>query len=195
MTFSSTSQGEIHGIGFEDDNSLTSARYFKVYGTQNYGITNFDNYSGGTVTYTIPVGDSYTGTMDRLVFINDNDAGSGNNSTFSNVKIYEGTCEGSVIAENFGTRIDILGDDDEANTLEVLLAPNPITKGHRLKIMAPETDLSGTTYSVINLLGKVIKTGEINKDNALNVDDLPSGVYILGIKTESATVNKRFVVE
>ena len=30
--------------------------------------------------------------MDRLVFINDNDAGSGNNSTFANVKIYETSC-------------------------------------------------------------------------------------------------------
>ena len=40
--FSSTSQGEIHGVGFENDNSLTANRYFKVHGTQNYGITNFD---------------------------------------------------------------------------------------------------------------------------------------------------------
>ena len=90
--FSSTSQGEIHGIAFENDNTLTGSRVFKVHGTQNYGITNYDNYTSGTVTYTIPVGSSYTGNMDRLVFINDNDAGSGNNSTFSNVKIYEGTC-------------------------------------------------------------------------------------------------------
>ena len=39
LEFSSTSEGEIHGIGFENDNSLTSSFYFKIYGTQNYGIT------------------------------------------------------------------------------------------------------------------------------------------------------------
>jgi len=91
--FRSSSEGEIHAVGFENDNSLTSSRYFKVHGTQNYGITNYDNYSGtGFVKYVIPVGGFYTGTMDRLVFINDNDSGSGNTSDFSFVKIYEGSC-------------------------------------------------------------------------------------------------------
>jgi len=67
--FSSTSQGEIHGIGFENDNSLTRDRYFKVHGTQDYGVTNYDNYAGGTTTYVVPVGAFYTGAMDRLVFM------------------------------------------------------------------------------------------------------------------------------
>ncbi|WAC02456.1 hypothetical protein N7U66_01720 [Lacinutrix neustonica] len=74
--FSSTSEGEIHGLGFENDNTLSSTRYFKVHGNQNYGVTNYNNYVSGTKNYIIPVGAFYTGNMDRLVFINDNDAGS-----------------------------------------------------------------------------------------------------------------------
>ena len=87
--FSSTSQGEIHGIGFDEDNSLSSNRIFKVHGTQNYGITDFDNYTSGTVTYDIPVGQYFTGSAMNMILVNDNDAGSGNNSVFTNVRVYE----------------------------------------------------------------------------------------------------------
>ncbi|MEM9598221.1 MAG: reprolysin-like metallopeptidase, partial [Acidobacteriota bacterium] len=87
--FRSTSQGEIHGIGLDEDNVLSSDRIFKVHGTQNYGITNFDNYSGGTQSYSIPVGQFYTGASMSLVLVNDNDAGSGNDSYFTNVRVFE----------------------------------------------------------------------------------------------------------
>ncbi len=88
--FQSTSQGEIHGIGFDADDTLSSDRIFKVHGTQNWGITDFDNYSGsGFVHYTIPVGQYFTGSAMFLVLVNDNDAGSGNNSRFQNVEVYE----------------------------------------------------------------------------------------------------------
>ena len=87
--FSSTSQGEIHGIGFDEDNTLSSNRIFKVHGTQGYGITDFDNYTSGTVTYDIPVGQYFTGSSMNLILVNDNDAGSGNNSVFTNVRVYE----------------------------------------------------------------------------------------------------------
>ncbi|MEM8960123.1 MAG: M12 family metallo-peptidase [Acidobacteriota bacterium] len=90
--FRSTSQGEIHGIGFDEDNTLSSNRIFKVHGTQNYGITDFDNYSGSSyTTYEIPVGQYFTGSGFRLVLVNDNDAGSGNNSYFRNVEVFEDT--------------------------------------------------------------------------------------------------------
>ncbi|MEM6792994.1 MAG: M36 family metallopeptidase, partial [Acidobacteriota bacterium] len=97
--FSSTSQGEIHGIGLDEDNTLSQDRIFKVHGTQNYGITDFDNYAGGTVTYTIPVGQFFTGSNMFLVLVNDKDSGAlNNNSVFSNVRVFEsgggggGTC-------------------------------------------------------------------------------------------------------
>ncbi|MEM8996402.1 MAG: serine protease, partial [Acidobacteriota bacterium] len=88
--FSSSAQGEIHGIGFDADNTLSSDRIFKVHGTQNWGITDFDNYAGGTASYSIPVGAYFTGSNMRLVLVNDKDAGTLNNtSTFSNVRVFE----------------------------------------------------------------------------------------------------------
>ncbi|MEZ4685122.1 MAG: fibronectin type III domain-containing protein [Bacteroidia bacterium] len=40
--FRSTAQGEIHGIGFDNDNVIGAAQTFKLYGTQNWGITNYN---------------------------------------------------------------------------------------------------------------------------------------------------------
>ncbi len=195
--FSSTSQGEIHAIGFEDDNTLTQTRYFKVHGTQNYGITNFDNYTSGTTTYVIPVGDSYTGAMDRLVFINDNDAGSGNNSTFTNVRIYEGSCSSStaVLVSDFGSRVDVVGDEDEEILASLTIAPNPISKGNVLRIMGSDKELTNTTYSIINMLGQVIEKSPLEKKRTINIDRFETGVYILRLENEYAKVNKRFIIK
>ena len=193
--FSSTSQGEIHGIGFENDNSLTSSRYFKVHGTQNYGVTNYDNYAGGTTTYVIPVGNSYTGSMDRLVFINDNDAGSGNNSTFSNVKIYEGSCgESAVVVENFNAGPDILGDEDEDLFSTISIAPNPVSKGTSLRLMGAGNDLEGAAYSIVSISGKVINRGTVNSSATINTNALNAGIYVLRLENEFTKVNKRIVI-
>ncbi len=87
--FESTAEGEVQGIGFDEDNSFENAdRIFKLYGTQIWGIADFDTYSGGGRThYHIPVGQYYTGNAMNLVFANDDDAGVGSNSRFSNVRI------------------------------------------------------------------------------------------------------------
>ncbi len=149
--FSSGTQGEIHGIGFENDDTLTQTQYFKVHGIQNYGVTNYDNYTSGTTTYVIPIGDFYTGVMDKLVLINDNDASSGNNSTFSNVKIYEGSCDGSlakIVTSRFGGNIPIIGNEDVLSSIDVF--PNPLNKGDVLKVFIPSKTVSETSYSILN---------------------------------------------
>ena len=93
--FASGSQGEIHAIGFDANDTLNDApAHFQFWGTQNWTGTGRINwnpkYSGGGdfQTYSIPVGQSYTGTM-NLVFTNDNDAGSGNEGRFRCVRIVD----------------------------------------------------------------------------------------------------------
>lgn len=91
--YESATEGEIQGIGFDenDDCCDNTARVFKLYGTQNWGITDFDTYTGaGQAHYQIPVGQHYTGSAMSLVFANDDDASSGNDSRFSNVRIIGG---------------------------------------------------------------------------------------------------------
>ncbi len=89
--FESTAEGEIHAIGFDADNALSRDRFFKLYGTQNWGLGGFETYSGaGAQHYVIPVGQYYTGSAMNLVLVNDLDNGAGNNdSQFRNVRIYE----------------------------------------------------------------------------------------------------------
>jgi hypothetical protein len=73
--FQSTAEGEIHGIGFDTDNSISNPiLVFKLHGTQKWGILDFDNYAGETPQhYVIPVGQYYTGDVLYLTFANDHD--------------------------------------------------------------------------------------------------------------------------
>ena len=192
--FSSTSEGEIHGLGFENDNSLTPTRYFKVHGTQNYGITNFDNYTSGTVTYVIPVGSSYTGNMDRLVLINDNDNGTGNNSTFSNIKIYEGSCNNLETVQILHNRVDVLGDQDEYDLNTIHIAPNPVDRGQSLSVFGGE-NISGASYTITNVLGQEESSGSIPQNKTISLNGLKAGVYMLQIKNENLKMNMRFIVK
>lgn len=88
--FRSINQGEIHGIGFGTDDNLNAGRAFRLYGTQNWGIADFANYSGNGAfqRYTIPVGEYYTGDQLILFFINDHDVASPTgHSEFRNIQI------------------------------------------------------------------------------------------------------------
>lgn len=107
--FNSTSEGEIHGIGLEDDQAQSSDRIVRLYGTQNWGepvsqFSGLDTYSvgDGWVRYEVPIGELYDsngdlGAVQYLVFITDCDTTSGcdpertdpPNSRFRNVRIYE----------------------------------------------------------------------------------------------------------
>ncbi len=199
--FSSTSEGEIHGVGFENDNELSSDFYFKVYGTQNYGVTNFDNYAGGTQTYVIPVGDFYTGAADRVVFINDQDAaGNTPNSLFSNVKIYEGTCGDAVVAEmtkNLAKRTPIIGTEDEEVVSQIAIIPNP-TKDH-FQINVSGTVMSQTTATIYTIMGSVQAILPITTETtniSAKVLGLATGMYILKVeRPNTKTMIQKLIVQ
>ena len=87
--FSSDVEGEIHGIGFDNDNELSDEFMFQLSGTQGWGIQDFNNQyvtGRGIQSYEIAIGEFYTGTFDRFVFAMDDDAGLGGTSTFSNIE-------------------------------------------------------------------------------------------------------------
>ncbi len=199
--FRSTSQGEIHGVGFEDDNTLSPDFYFKVHGTQDYGLTNFDNYSGSaTRTYTIPVGNFYSGDTDRLVFINDNDAGSGNNSLFSNVRIYEGSCNGSLSAEEVIAQLDnkesLLGNEDEGIGA-IKMTPNPTSDQFSLNVNSKSTN--EIMVSIYTILGQKKHEARLNSgvnNFSANNLSLSSGIYVVKIQSEGdKDVVKKLIIK
>ncbi|MBL4700953.1 MAG: S8 family serine peptidase, partial [Phycisphaeraceae bacterium] len=98
--FTSTTQGDIHGIGFDTDNVLSRDTFFQLYGTQdNWGIpsvTQYDALAGSVKHYTIRVGDYFTGQFQYLVFANDHDVTNPNsNGSFANLKLYESSTSGA----------------------------------------------------------------------------------------------------
>ncbi|MDO6692095.1 M12 family metallo-peptidase [Aliiglaciecola sp. 3_MG-2023] len=88
--FISTSLGEIHGIGLDDDNKMEEARTFSLAGSQSWGLESARYTEFGEVQrISIPVGQFYTGNVEFLYFAMDNDVeGSTANGTYSNVTVY-----------------------------------------------------------------------------------------------------------
>jgi len=137
--FKSTAEGEVHGIGFDDDNDVDSAKTFKLHGTQDWGIDNFDNYdgSGDYQHYKINVGQFYTGDFNALVFGNDHDVDNPTaNSFFKNIKIYES--DGG--ASNSAPTIDAIAN-------QPLVANTPVT----VNINANDGDNDNITLTAQNV--------------------------------------------
>ncbi|MEM9593333.1 MAG: hypothetical protein AAGD06_03680, partial [Acidobacteriota bacterium] len=153
--FTSTSEGEIHGIGFDADDTLSSDRIFKVHGTQTWGIAAFDDYAGGTKTYSIPVGQYFTGASMFLVLTNDNDAGTGNDSSFRNVRVYESTPTGGTCAADVTFESGAEGwTNDPSSTCStgafVVGSPTQQTNGGVTTQLAGAHGGSGAFFSATN---------------------------------------------
>jgi len=93
--FRSAAQGEIHAAGFDEDDSINNdPRYFRFWGTQNWTgngkIEHQPEYSGNGdwQLMTLDIGSNYTGSK-FLAFVNDNDAGSGNEGIYRCVRVID----------------------------------------------------------------------------------------------------------
>ena len=100
--FRAGEEGEIHGIGFDENGSIDDAsRIYQLFGTEACAvcipITGYSAADVGTwKRFVIPVGDLYTGRDMALVLVTDNDADrSGVDSAFRDVRLIEG-----IVTEN-----------------------------------------------------------------------------------------------
>ena len=91
--FEQGAEGELHGIGIDNDLELSSETWFNLAGTQSsFGVRDYEKQHPGMHRYVIPIGRYFEGTMEYLVFGNDHDVPNPTGeSTFSNVRIYEET--------------------------------------------------------------------------------------------------------
>lgn len=93
-------------------------------------------------------------------------------------------CVGGAIANSY------LSSDTAVNTPFITIYPNPVRNGY-LNIAAPR--LESIDYSIINLQGQYISSGKTKQK--VDVSDLPTGIYMIQIKTYKETIIKRFIVE
>ena len=86
-------EADVQGIGFDTDLGLTSSTVFKIWGTQTWGIEDYNNYAATSPKvkhYSIPVGQHYTGTYRYMTFVMDHDVASPNaQMTIENIRVRE----------------------------------------------------------------------------------------------------------
>lgn len=77
---SSNGEGEVQGIGFDDDNVVgrnDKYQFFQTSGSQRWGLQNLEAYvvgqSNNFTQYDIPIGDFISGQFQYLTFANDHD--------------------------------------------------------------------------------------------------------------------------
>ena len=188
--FGSTAQGEIHGIGFDTDANISSNRTFKLHGTQNWGITNYDNYPSNDswVPYTIPVGQFYTGSFNRLFFVCDDDNGGTSNSYFRNIKIYEGSCGSGTLTLYDANAVTPTYGLEKEFTMEVF--PNP-AKDQLNVVFGKE----GESYpaQLTDLAGRVVQQQELQGgQDQLDLGRLSPGIYFLQIRGPEGILVEKF---
>ena len=191
--FGSTSQGEIHGIGFDNNNGISSGFTFQLYGTQNWGNRDFDYTSPGNwQSFIIPIGSYYTGSFDRLFFVNDKDAGSANNNSyFRNIKIHEGGgCGSALVSENESLFIT------QGNNTNFNVYPNPAKA--ELNVDFNMEFSQEANIKVFNLMGQLIELRQVEADGFIseqfNTSKLPAGTYIIQIDLGDRQLMKKFNV-
>jgi hypothetical protein len=195
--FASTSRGEIHGIGFDNDSIVGPERTFKLYGSQTWGIANFNNYPGynSWITYTIPVGQFYTGQFNRLFFAADHDVSPANgNSFFRNIRIYEGTVCNGLVPDDDTELAALL--ETEIGGQQVQLFPNPVSDELQLRFSAPLSADEPVVLRIFSAAGQLMQQQSLSSDQAkqpVNVSSLRSGAYLLSIQSGAYSENLKFV--
>jgi len=185
--FGSTQQGEIHGIGFDNNNSISSNRTFRLFGTQNWGISNYDNYTnvGYWTSYSIPVGDFYTGDFDRLFFVMDHDSQPRNGTSFfTNIQIFEGTsC--ALIESRVGELVDV----DANSIIDVNVYPNPASSRLNIDYQSlGEVTTSIEIYTIAGqkVYGETVRSNEGDNQLSLNINDYRNGTYLIRLISEGS---------
>lgn len=193
--FGSTLIAEIQGFGFDDNLSISSARSFKVYGFQNWGILDFDDYQspGNWQKFKIPVGLYYSGNFKYLFFMADHDSGDQNgNALYRNIKIYEGDGCSNIVEElpaNIKETVHFSG--------QLNIQPNPVSDILDLKISADI--LQKAKIAVFSTTGQLVKSLDWDLNQGLNhisidVSHLHQGTYVLEVIGVHQKWNEKFVV-
>jgi flagellin-like protein len=87
-------QAEINGVGLDIDNSISDNWFYRIYGTQNWGLNDHYGYTGAGdwQSYTIVL-DNFSGDFNRFVFTNDADAGQATDIYYRNVRVSQYTSQ------------------------------------------------------------------------------------------------------
>lgn len=77
---------------------------------------------------------------------------------------------------------------DETFTFKVNVFPNPT-----IDILTVSGIKNIQNYTIYNILGKTIKSGNLNAQNTIDVSKLSKGIYLLNLKNNNQTYTKKFI--
>ena len=79
---------------------------------------------------------------------------------------------------------------NEVNSMQISIFPNPVQSTLNIR-----TNKDQCTYSIVSVLGRTIKNGEINGDTILNVSDLKNGMYFIQVTSKNTRKVIPFIKE
>lgn len=74
--------------------------------------------------------------------------------------------------------ISTIGIDELGQLNEIQIYPNPTSK----TLHIDGDDLKGVNYTIIDVTGKLIKSGKLNDNTVINVSEFSTGVYFIEVK-------------
>ena len=80
---------------------------------------------------------------------------------------------------------------DEIVNKGLLLSPNPV----RDFVTIQSESLNIFDYTIYDLFGKTIVNGKGNTKTPINVDFIAKGAYLISIRNNGSTINKKFIIE
>lgn len=99
--------------------------------------------------------------------------------------ILEFECDNSIFAVS---RYGVLGLNENKST-SFSISPNPAND-----LLKVNFDGIVSNYSIIDVMGKTVASGNLNANNTINVYELSNGMYILKLATENEILTKKFLV-
>jgi len=112
--------------------------------------------------------------------------------TYSVVATSQEGCDTTVtfVVDNTASIID-----NEIDDFEMTIMPNPAIDFFFVEYVIPNE--GNAELMITNTLGQIIQSWNINGENKLkiNSNSLQAGVYFITIRTESATMMKRLIID
>jgi hypothetical protein len=187
--FKSNVQGKIQGIGLDDNNLISYDKFFQLYGTESKGINQFNTYAESASdwkTYTIPVGEFFTGDVKYLTFINEEDVlNPQSESMFNDIKFFENVPE-PIIKASFVKAPGIDGNVFEVPTWEDTLRPDDVglTSYYTQKVDQLQQNVVNTYlqqgYSLNEVLTEEMEHSDPNlkrQEDKFGAYDAPDALY------------------
>lgn len=93
----------------------------------------------------------------------------------------------------FGPATDFTGINDRYKDKNLLsVYPNPATD--KLHIQLKASDSEATSYSIVDLFGRVIITNQFVTNQAIDISMLSNGIYFVKLDSSTKTITQKFVV-